>query len=177
MFDVTSRISYKNAYDWYRDVTRVCENIPIVLVGNKIDCVDRKVKPRHITLYQKKNISYFEISTTKNINTCRPFLALARALSGDPQLEFLIDGKSLKRQISIKLELKDNNIHTIKKEDDTESLDSFAQAFAMLMVLPRHVGLRIVEFAQLPAMEGERVLPRNIEGISPEKLPPQNMKK
>lgn len=36
MFDVTSRITYKNIPNWYRDIVRVCENIPIVLVGNKV---------------------------------------------------------------------------------------------------------------------------------------------
>ena len=36
MFDVTSRITYKNVPTWHRDLTRVCENIPIVLVGNKV---------------------------------------------------------------------------------------------------------------------------------------------
>jgi GTPase SAR1 family protein len=30
MFDVTSRITYKNVPNWHRDLTRVCENIPIV---------------------------------------------------------------------------------------------------------------------------------------------------
>jgi hypothetical protein len=28
MFDVTSRITYKNVPNWHRDLTRVCENIP-----------------------------------------------------------------------------------------------------------------------------------------------------
>ena len=37
MFDVTSRITYKNVPKWYKDITRVCDNIPIVLVGNKAD--------------------------------------------------------------------------------------------------------------------------------------------
>ena len=37
MFDVTSRITYKNVPTWHRDLTRVCDNIPIVLVGNKVD--------------------------------------------------------------------------------------------------------------------------------------------
>ena len=36
MFDVTSRITYKNVPKWYKDLTRLCENIPIVLVGNKV---------------------------------------------------------------------------------------------------------------------------------------------
>ncbi|KAI4733456.1 ras-domain-containing protein, partial [Aureobasidium sp. EXF-8845] len=30
MFDVTSRITYKNVPNWHRDLVRVCENIPIV---------------------------------------------------------------------------------------------------------------------------------------------------
>lgn len=44
MFDVTSRITYKNVPNWHRDLVRVCENIPIVLVGNKVDVKDRKVR-------------------------------------------------------------------------------------------------------------------------------------
>lgn len=36
MFDVTSRITYKNVPNWHRDLTRVCEHIPIVLCGNKV---------------------------------------------------------------------------------------------------------------------------------------------
>merc|ERR1712080_665140 len=35
MFDVNSRITYKNVPNWHRDLVRVCENIPIVLTGNK----------------------------------------------------------------------------------------------------------------------------------------------
>ena len=42
MFDVTSRITYKNVPNWHRDLERVCENIPIVLCGNKVDV---KVRP------------------------------------------------------------------------------------------------------------------------------------
>ena len=44
MFDVCSRITYKNVPKWYKDLTRICEGIPIVLVGNKVDVKDRKVK-------------------------------------------------------------------------------------------------------------------------------------
>ncbi|VDQ13340.1 unnamed protein product, partial [Trichobilharzia regenti] len=44
VFDVTSRDTYKNVPNWHRDLVRVCENIPIVLCGNKVDIQDRKVK-------------------------------------------------------------------------------------------------------------------------------------
>lgn len=43
MFDVTSKITYKNVPNWFRDLERVCEGIPIVLCGNKVD-----VKVRHL---------------------------------------------------------------------------------------------------------------------------------
>jgi GTPase SAR1 family protein len=46
MFDVTARVTYKSVPHWHKDLVRVCENIPIVLCGNKIDCKDRKVKPK-----------------------------------------------------------------------------------------------------------------------------------
>ena len=36
MFDVTSKNTYKHVADWHRDIVRVCENIPIVLTGNKV---------------------------------------------------------------------------------------------------------------------------------------------
>lgn len=36
MFDVTARVTYKNVPNWHRDLVRVCENIPIVLTGNKV---------------------------------------------------------------------------------------------------------------------------------------------
>jgi GTP-binding nuclear protein Ran len=49
MFDVTSRISYKNVPNWHRDLVRVCELIPIVLVGNKVD-VSRDARAQRAAL-------------------------------------------------------------------------------------------------------------------------------
>lgn len=88
MFDVTSRTTYKNIPTWHRDIIRVCENIPIVLVGNKVDVNDRKVKPKHITFHRKKNLQYYDISAKSNYNFEKPFLWLARKLTGDSNLVF-----------------------------------------------------------------------------------------
>lgn len=88
MFDVTSRISYKNVPNWHRDLVRVCENIPIVLVGNKVDVKDRKVKAKQITFHRKKNLAYYDISAKSNYNFEKPFLYLARKLTGISNLEF-----------------------------------------------------------------------------------------
>lgn len=106
MFDVTSRVTYKNVPNWHRDLTRVCENIPIVLTGNKVDIKDRKVKAKSIVFHRKKNLQvsliilfffsivqqifqYYDISAKSNYNFEKPFLWLARKLVGDPNLEFV----------------------------------------------------------------------------------------
>ena len=89
MFDVTSRNTYKNVPNWHRDITRVCKDIPIVLCGNKVDIKDRKVKAKHITFHRKKNLQYYDIPAKSNDNIEKPFLYLARKLSGDNHLTFV----------------------------------------------------------------------------------------
>merc|ERR1712088_839670 len=89
MFDVTSRVTYKNVPNWHRDLVRVCENIPIVLTGNKVDIKDRKVKAKTITFHRKKNLQYYDVSAKSNYNFEKPFLWIARKLVGDPNLQFV----------------------------------------------------------------------------------------
>jgi len=89
MFDVTARVTYKSVPHWHKDLVRVCENIPIVLVGNKVDCKDRKVKPKDITFHRKKNLQYYDISAKSNYNFEKPFLYIIRKLTGDPNAHFV----------------------------------------------------------------------------------------
>jgi len=91
MFDVTSRITYKNVPNWHRDLVRVCENVPIVLCGNKVDVKERKVKAKSITFHRKKNLQYYDISAKSNYNFEKPFLWLARKLTGNQGLEFIAE--------------------------------------------------------------------------------------
>lgn len=86
MFDVTSRITYKNIQKWYKDLTRIACNIPIVLVGNKVDQKDRKVKANQITFHRRRNLQYFDISAKSNYQYEKPFLWILRTLIGDPNL-------------------------------------------------------------------------------------------
>jgi GTP-binding nuclear protein Ran len=88
MFDVTSAATYRNVQTWHRDLVRVCPNIPIVLVGNKIDVRDRKVPAKRVTFHKKNNMRYFEVSAKSNYHFEMPFLSLARQLTGDPNLAF-----------------------------------------------------------------------------------------
>ena len=89
MFDVTSRITYKSVPTWHRDITRVCENIPIVLCANKVDMKDRKLKAKQINYHRKKNLQYYEISAKANRNFEKPFVWIAKKLAGDDSLTFV----------------------------------------------------------------------------------------
>jgi len=89
MFDVTGRVTYKNVPGWYRDITRTCDVIPIVLVGNKCDVKDRAVKAKQIQFHKKRNLQYYDISARSNWNHEKPFLWLARRLTNQPALVFV----------------------------------------------------------------------------------------
>jgi GTP-binding nuclear protein Ran len=118
MFDVTSRITYKNVPNWHRDLTRVCENIPIVLTGNKVEIKDRKVKAKQITFHRKKNLQYYDISAKSNYNFEKPFLWLARKLSGDNQPpEFQIDAQT---QAKYEADLAQAAAQPLPEDDDDD---------------------------------------------------------
>lgn len=104
MFDVTARLTYKNVPTWHRDLCRVCENIPIVLCGNKVDVKNRQVKAKQVTFHRKKNLQYYEISAKSNYNFEKPFLYLARKLAGDPNLHFVESPALAPPEVQIDLE-------------------------------------------------------------------------
>lgn len=89
MFDVTCRLTYKNIPMWYRDIRRVCPNIPILLVGNKVDVNNRQVRPKMVTFHRKHSIQYYEVSAKSNYNFEKPFLYLVRQLYNDDTLQFV----------------------------------------------------------------------------------------
>ena len=50
MFDVNSKDSFDSIPRWYEALIRVCgDNIPIVLVGNKVDAKEKKVEEFDMT--------------------------------------------------------------------------------------------------------------------------------
>eukprot|EP01132_Coremiostelium_polycephalum_P003632 gene3632-4523_t len=95
MFDVTSRMSYKHCPNWHSDLTRVCEGIPIVLCGNKVDVKDRKVKPSQIIFHRRYNLSYYDVSAKSHYNYEKPFLWLISKLTGNKNVS-LVQQPSLK---------------------------------------------------------------------------------
>lgn len=86
MFDVCSRVTYKSVPKWYKDISRICDGIPIVLVGNKVDEKNRKVKAKQILFARKHGLQYFDISAKSNYQFEKPFVWLLKKLTGDPNL-------------------------------------------------------------------------------------------
>jgi GTP-binding nuclear protein Ran len=90
MFSVGDRSTYKNIPNWYRETVRVCEFIPTVLVGTKIDDGNnRKIKPKMITFNRKKNLKYCEVSSLANFRVEVPFLLLSQLLTRDDSLRIV----------------------------------------------------------------------------------------
>ena len=88
MFSVTDRSSYKNLDTWNK---KVDENVVKVVCGNKVDVKNRnrKVKARYIGWPRRKGYAYYEISAKSNHNFEKPFLYLARKLTGHADLKFV----------------------------------------------------------------------------------------
>ncbi|KAG8188163.1 hypothetical protein JTE90_019443 [Oedothorax gibbosus] len=96
MFDVTSRVTFKNVKKWFTDlvdgcrlipVVPGCDLIPVALCGNKVDVNDRKVKAKDV--FRRTRLQYYDISAKSNYNFEKPFLWLASELFGDPNLRFV----------------------------------------------------------------------------------------
>ena len=131
MFDLSSRQTYKNVPKWHKDLTKICENIPVVLVGNKADVKERKLKARQITFHRKRNLQYYDVSAKSNYQYEKPFLWLLRQLTGDLNLylveqplleapEFMMDPNVIKE---LQMEHDEANVHAQKgqlpdNEDD-----------------------------------------------------------
>lgn len=129
MFDVTSRITYKNVPHWHRDISRVCDEIPIVLCGNKIDSKDRRVKPRDIYFHRKRNLQYYDISAKSNYHFEKPFLYIAKKLTGDDKCTFVAQPALRPAEVELSQDkineyqdhLKNANKFNLPDEDDDDN--------------------------------------------------------
>lgn len=89
MFDVTSRQSYKSVPRIHRDIFRICDKIPLVLVGNKVDIKDRKVQSKQIIYHKRHDLQYFDVSGKISYQYEKPFIYLARKVTNWPDLNFV----------------------------------------------------------------------------------------
>lgn len=90
-FDVTNPISFLNVDQWkLLFLQQLLPESKILICGNKCDLKDRKVEPTKIRAKYGKNLqNYCEISARINYNFEKPFLELARLLTGHKDLYFI----------------------------------------------------------------------------------------
>lgn len=97
MFDVVFRDTFLRIYKWYEKCREVYGNkIPIIIVGNKVDRVDRRVKPKMISFFLRSLLDnkeiftrYYDLSAKCYFNFEKPFLEIARYLMNDSELHFV----------------------------------------------------------------------------------------
>ena len=91
MFDVTSRLSYKNTPFWFNKIrdSNQHELPPTIMVGNKADVENRKVKLKQITFHRKKNLAYNDVSAEANYEIEKPFIHLAKRLAKEQDLSLV----------------------------------------------------------------------------------------
>jgi GTP-binding nuclear protein Ran len=131
VFSVTDRKSYKSVPMWHRDVCRVAESVPMVLVGTKNDAVgERRVSPKHILFHRKKNLRYVEFSAKRTVREqlLRPFWLLARSLINDQTLELLDDsGQKINFDIKRTDDDADDDDNEEEEDDDADAAESKAE--------------------------------------------------
>ena len=90
MFDLTSPITFNHLPGWIDRVKSVCQEIPMVVCGNKVDIKERRVGWDSIhQLKEATGLPYYDISAKSNYNFEKPFLVLARRLMGKDDLNFV----------------------------------------------------------------------------------------
>lgn len=89
MFDLTSRVTLSNVPNWMLSVGKVASDIPVIICGSKADIPDRKVTHNDIRELLPADAKYYDISARCNYNFEKPFLDLARQLTGHEDLVFI----------------------------------------------------------------------------------------
>lgn len=74
MFDVTDLQSYRDNILWVNMIRDIRGDIPICLIGNKIDVKKRKVYAKMINFHRKQQLYYFEMSAKSQYNFEKPLL-------------------------------------------------------------------------------------------------------
>ncbi|KAL2855094.1 P-loop containing nucleoside triphosphate hydrolase protein [Aspergillus pseudodeflectus] len=106
MFDLQRPSTYESIPRYYTNMLPVfsCKDrlpIPVVICGNKVDYIERKVKPPQITYHREKGLQYYDFSVKSLYNFEKPLLFLARRILGEPELEYAMVpdvGEQLERE-------------------------------------------------------------------------------
>jgi small GTP-binding protein len=82
VYDVTSRDSFDKVTDWIQEVRRYVPTVPLIVVGNKCDLIEKRQVPTETgeELGQKQGIIFLETSAKTNTNIDAAFEELSKKL-------------------------------------------------------------------------------------------------
>jgi Rab-like protein 2 len=110
VFDVTRKQTYQHLTDWYKELTEFCENIPVIVVANKID-IDPRVTNKKFKFADKHNLKFYFASAADGTNIVQVFeeaIELANCKKrDDPNLFEMLDELNFGAESEAKSEPKD----------------------------------------------------------------------
>ena len=85
MYDVTSKLTFKSLQKWRSRIEKTCGDIPIITLGNKVDCektpaVVRRRMSENADEIREFHLPHYDISVKDDYNLDKPFLELRRML-------------------------------------------------------------------------------------------------
>jgi len=107
ILEVTDLNTYRDARRWYIRIKNECGNIPVVIIGNKMDVQEKQVKEKHITVIEKKRIQYFDVSVKCEFQLEKPLVWILQRLIGE-QLHLVEEPAMIPREIELDLERASN---------------------------------------------------------------------
>lgn len=72
VFDVTRKLTYQHLSDWYKEFREFCNEVPCILVANKID-VDYNVTRKEFKFAEKHNLPFYFVSAADGTNVVKVF--------------------------------------------------------------------------------------------------------
>ena len=105
LFDISNETSFINLKSWMNDIKDECSrDIPIILVGNKSDLVDKRVidKERAMEYAKNENLEYIETSskTGENINKALSLIIekIYQRADSNSNFSFTLDDGTVKKK-------------------------------------------------------------------------------
>ena len=72
VFDVTRKVTYQHLNDWYAEFREYCQDVPCILVANKVD-VDYNVTKKEFKFASRNNLPFFFVSAADGTNVVKVF--------------------------------------------------------------------------------------------------------
>eukprot|EP01017_Pseudomicrothorax_dubius_P005316 TRINITY_DN1131_c0_g1_i1.p1 TRINITY_DN1131_c0_g1~~TRINITY_DN1131_c0_g1_i1.p1 ORF type:complete len:197 (-),score=53.54 TRINITY_DN1131_c0_g1_i1:111-701(-) len=125
MFDMTSIDSYNHVNKYYTSISKLCENTPICLVGNKIDDRSRRrVQEKQIVFHRQKLVGLFLVSTKTNENIEKPFEWLLRQINNDDTITLVEPPNEPASPLPVQRDRPFNLIREISEQEKEEEKEN-----------------------------------------------------